>query len=372
MSPIQKKFDLGLLAITLALTGVGLLLVYSASQWEGSQASFGKQIIFAVLGIAAALGLSRLPSLWLRRASPVVYLFAVVVLALVLVPGVGQSAKGAQRWISLGALGAFQPSELAKLALILALAAFLDFCSRRQEDDLPARSFRNSLAGLMILAVPAGLVIVQPDLGTALTIAFIGMVQLFVGGFRLWWLALLGSGAAAALPHVLKEYQKDRLLIYLHPEHDPMGMGYSLMQSKTAIGSGGLYGHGWLGGPMSQTGFVPENWTDFIFTVVGEELGLIGGLGYLLLVAVMLLMLARAAFRSRTLFGSLVATGVLAWFGFQAVVNIGMTIGYAPVVGLPLPLASYGGTALGMNLLAVGVVLCVSEGRETQEEALER
>ena len=372
MITIQKKFDAGLLSITLALTGVGLLLLYSASQWEGSQASFAKQALFALLGTAGALALARLPSLWLRRAAPLVYLAATGVLALVLIPGVGMSAKGAQRWLSLGPLGAFQPSELAKLALILALAAFLDYCARAQECDLPASSYKNSLVGLMILGLPTGLVIIQPDLGTALTIAFIGMAQLFVAGFRVWWLLLLGSGAAAALPHVLKEYQKDRLLIYLHPEHDPMGMGYSLMQSKTAIGSGGIYGHGWLGGPMSQTGFVPENWTDFIFTVVGEEFGLIGGLGYLLLVGLLLFLVTRAAFRCRTLFGALVSAGVLAWFGFQVLVNVGMTIGCAPVVGLPLPLASYGGTALGTNLLAVGAVLCISEGRETQEEALER
>ncbi len=372
MMRVRKKFDSALWSITLALTAVGLLLVYSASQWEGSQASFLKQALFALMGTVGALALSKMPSLWLRRASPVVYLVATGVLGLVLLPGVGMSAKGAQRWLSLGPLGAFQPSELAKLALILALAAFLDYRGRAQETDLPARFGRNALTGLIIIGVPTVLVIVQPDLGTALTIAFIGMVQLFVAGFRSWWLLVLGSSAGAALPHVLKEYQKDRLLIYLHPEHDPMGMGYSLMQSKTAIGSGGLYGHGWLGGPMSQTGFVPENWTDFIFTVVGEEFGLIGGLGYLLLAGLLLFLLTRAAFRSRTLFGVLVSTGVLAWFGFQVVINSGMTIGYAPVVGLPLPLASYGGTALGTNLLALGAVLCISEGRETQEEALER
>lgn len=338
------RVDLPLLVATLALFMVGWLALNSVDPERA-----GKQLVFAGAGLALGVVAALLgPRKWLKLAAPL-FILALVMLGLVMIPGLGQSAKGAQRWLALGSL-TFQPSEFAKLALIVALAALL----------APGATRTRSLAALGLSGLAFVLIALQPDLGTALVLAAICGVMCFVAGVSPVLLAGLVTVALAVLPYVLKAYQRDRLLIFLHPEVDPQGLGYNLSQSRTAIGSGGWLGHGLGAGPMTQHGFVPENWTDFILTAIGEEMGLLGCLGFLALAIILSFCLARAALRSQDAGGRLLATGVFTMLVFQFLVNMAMTTGAAPVVGIPLPFASYGGTAIMVNLIAVGSVAGVS------------
>jgi len=338
------RVDLPLLVSTLAVFCLGWLALSSVDPDRAA-----KQAAFASAGFALAVPAALLgPRRWLKLAAPL-FLTALVLLGLVMVPGLGQSAKGAQRWLSLGGFS-FQPSEFAKLALIVALSALL----------APGATRARSLGALGISGAAFVLIALQPDLGTALVLAAICGVMCFVGGVSPAVLAGLITVALAVLPYVLKDYQRDRLLIFLHPDVDPQGLGYNLSQARTAIGSGGWLGHGLGAGPMTQHGFVPENWTDFVFTAMGEEMGLLGCLGFLTLAAILCGCLARVALRSNDPGGRLLVTGVLTMLVFQFLVNMAMTTGAAPVVGIPLPFASYGGTALMVNFLAVGIAAGVS------------
>ncbi len=350
--------DYPLLSSALGVSGLGYLALLSATRWSGAQADPDRQALFLVLGWSLALLLAcGHHRLWQKLSVPV-YGASLATLGAVLLPGVGQSANGAQRWISLGPLGAFQPSEFAKLAVVLALAAFL--ARQSDEEGRPAGRLKTLLGAFLIAGLPFLMIAAQPDLGTALVVVAICLVMVFVAGASPWLLGGLIASGLAIIPHFLKDYQRDRLLIFRQPELDPMGMGYSLVQSKTAIGSGGVYGKGLFQGHMTQHGFVPENWTDFVFSVIGEELGLLGCAGFLVLFGLLLLSILRAAHLSPDLFGSLVASGVATMLAFQLVVNVAMTIGLAPVVGLPLPLASFGGSALLTNLTALGIVAGVT------------
>jgi rod shape determining protein RodA len=211
-----------------------------------------------------------------------------------------------------------------------------------------------------LAAIPFALIAAQPDLGTSLVIVACCAIILFQGGGNTIYLAGVLFAGLGALPFVLKEYQRDRLLSFLHPDLDPAGNGYNLIQSETALGSGGLLGKGLFHGPMSQHGFVPENHTDFIVTVVGEELGVVAVLGLLFLFFLMLLSLMRVLSRCEEPFGALLVTGVMALFAFQVVVNMGMTMGLLPVVGIPLPFCSYGGSAMITNFAALGLASSVA------------
>lgn len=338
------RVDVPLLASTAALCLVGWLALHSAGSGEA-----WRQLAYAVGGGTLALVAAFTNPARTRRLAWPLYLLSLGLLALVMVPGVGQSAKGAQRWLSLGPVG-FQPSELAKLALIVILARVL----------APGATRLRVLLALILSGVSFVLIALQPDLGTALVLGAICLVTLFVGGVSPVVLAGLVTVALAVIPYGLKEYQRNRLLVFLHPEVDPRGLGYSLTQSKTAIGSGQWMGHGLHAGHMTQHGFVPENWTDFIFSVMGEEMGFLGCAGFLALALLLCGCLLKVAWQSRDRFGQLLTTGVLAMLGFQFLVNMAMTTGAAPVVGIPLPFASYGGSALVVNLVSVGLVLAVS------------
>ncbi|MCA9792737.1 MAG: rod shape-determining protein RodA [Candidatus Eremiobacteraeota bacterium] len=367
--PVLLCQDYPLYTCALGVSVLGWLALVSATRWSGAEAEPSRQGLFLFIGWSLALICGCLDYGWLRKLSIPAYLACLASLAAVMVPGIGQSAKGAQRWIALGPLGAVQPSEFAKLVVVIVLAALL--AARSDEEGRPASSLKTLVLTFVAMGVPFLLIAAQPDLGTALVLVAVCFVMVFVAGASPVVLGALIASGVAALPHVLKEYQKDRLLIYRNPEHDPMGMGYSLVQSKTAIGSGGIFGKGLFAGHMTQHGFVPENWTDFIFTVLGEELGLIGCLGFLALFAMLLVCTIRAAHLAHDLFGALLCAGVATLLSFQLVVNVAMTIGLAPVVGLPLPLASYGGSALLTNLCAVGVVASVtatSRRRKSAEE----
>lgn len=280
---------------------------------------------------------------WRRLAWP---LYAVTLLSLAAVLAVGTSVNGAQRWVSLGGLGTFQPSELAKFATIVVLAAL--FAEKL--------SWKRLLLAVLVVSGPFLLILVQPDLGTALVITVLGAVMAYVAGLNGTLLFAVGGLGMAALPLVLKEYQRDRLMVFVNPDIDPAGMGYQLVQSQTAIGSGGFWGKGLHLGHMTQHGFVPENWTDFIFTVVGEELGFLGAIGLLLCYALLFLLIVRAAYLAPDRQGSLLAIGFGTLLIFHVFVNIAMTIGLAPVVGIPLPFGSYGGTAIIVNMAGLGIV----------------
>jgi rod shape determining protein RodA len=350
-----RRLPLGLFAAGLALCALGWLMVYSATGQtvvKGSDA--WRQAFYIVVGMGLMVGLSLLDYRWLRKVAVPIYLINLAMLMAVALPGIGHSAKGAQRWISLGPMGTFQPSELAKLLLIITLCCWL---ARRAEITHGQVSDPLTLiVSLLHVGILFVLIMLQPDLGTAMVLVAVMTVLLFVIGMSPIYLAGMLTAGLALVTVALKGYQRDRLLIYLYPEADPLGMGYSLIQSKTAIGSGGLWGKGLFAGNMTQHGFVPEHMTDFIFAVVGEELGLLGAVGLILLYALLLWLILRIAVKASDRFGMLLCTGVLAMIGFHVFVNIGMTIGLMPVTGVPLPFISYGGSAILTNLMALGLV----------------
>ena len=286
-------------------------------------------------------------------------LACVLALALVLLPGIGQTVNGSQRWLSLGPLGSWQPSEFSKLALILILA--------RVYQGRPGRppGWGSFLLAGGCTAIFFGLIAKQPDLGTALVLGAIFFGMSWVAGAPALGLFGLVAGGLAAAPFVLHDYQKNRLLIFLHPETDPRGLGYHITQSQLAIGSGGLVGQGLGQGALSQNGFVPENWTDFVFSVIGEELGLLGSWGLLLLAALLAAQLLRVTWHCKDRYEALVSSGVCTLLGFQGLVNLSMTVGLAPVVGIPLPFCTYGGSAMLINLVAVGLIMGSSQAEST-------
>ncbi|MEK6536109.1 MAG: rod shape-determining protein RodA, partial [Actinomycetota bacterium] len=273
---------------------------------------------------------------------------------------VGAEAKGSTRWIPLGFFN-LQPSEVAKVGMIVVLAAFL---SERPRGELETRT---TLSALGIAAIPVFLVFIQPDFGTALVLASLTVALLFLQGTRWLHFGVMFAAVSGALLmmlkvlpvigiQILKPYQIDRLLVFLHPEHDPGGSGYHLLQSKIAIGSGMMAGKGLYQGTQTQLNFLPEHHTDFIFSVLGEELGFIGIAVLLALYVLVIWRGLRIAIISGSLFGSLIAGGVVSMLLFQVFVNIGMTIGIMPITGIPLPFVSYGGSSLVVNLLAIGLL----------------
>jgi len=348
----RLHIDLPLLLLLFALTGYGLFVLYSASgQDMGAVLRQSKYfgVAYFVMFAAAQIGLPRY-----TRWAPWLYLVGVVLLLGVMFFGVG--AKGAQRWLDLGGFR-FQPSEVMKLLVPMAVACFL------AERRLPPR-FGVILLGLLIVVVPAALILQQPDLGTALLIAASGLFVLFLAGIG--WRYIFGAvvlAAASAWPawqYVLKEYQKQRILTLLNPESDKLGAGWNIIQSKTAIGSGGWLGKGWTSGTQSQLDFLPESHTDFIIAVLAEEFGL---RGVLLLLALYLLILGRGfwiGYQAQTSFGRLMAGSLTLTFFVYVFVNMGMVAGLLPVVGVPLPLVSAGGTALVTLMAGFGILMAVS------------
>ncbi|MFA9462116.1 rod shape-determining protein RodA [Thiohalorhabdus methylotrophus] len=351
---IWRRFDWPYFLPILGLATVSLIVLYSAGEQDpglviGQALRFG--VAFLVFFLVAAI-----PPRLLSLLAP--YFYVGVLLLLVLVPFVGTTGMGAQRWIVVGPL-TLQPSELAKLVLPMTLAAFLS-----HQDYPPSPGVL--ISSLVLIALPTGLIMIQPDLGTSVLIAASGLVILFLAGTPWWFFASLGTLALAAMVpawHMLHDYQRQRLLGFLNPEADPYGAGYHITQSKIAIGSGGLTGKGWLNGTQAQLDFLPERHTDFIFAVLSEEFGLIGGLVLLTLYLVLTLRGLVIAFRSREMYNRLVAAGISTMFFFYVVINIGMTSGLLPVVGVPLPLVSYGGSSLVALLAGLGLVMGISMRR---------
>ena len=341
-----------LVAAALLVTAFGIVIIQSAGL-HTDPGEYRKQILYAILGIGVMILFSRIDYRDLAKWAPAMYVVIVLLLAFILRGG--HSSHGAQRWISLGPLGTFQPSEPAKLILSISIAWVM--CKGEYT------KLTEMWKPLLMVAIPALLVAKQPDLGTALVFMAIMSAQLFFG-LPKWQhfaaYALAGAAAAAfaiETKYILKPFQKARLLIFLNPKADPQGAGYNLNQSKIAVGSGGWFGRGLHHGTQTQLNFVPEHSTDFIFTVVGEELGFVGTLLLLASYGLLLFGGILAIVSARDRFGFLLAGGIVSMFAFHIIVNIGMTIGIMPITGIPLPFLSYGGSAVLTDFAAIGVLL---------------
>ncbi len=346
-----------LVAVLLVIGLIGYGMLYSAGGGSHGPWAWKHGVRLAVgLPLMVALALVDL-RLWFRLS----YLFYGGVLAmLAAVDVLGEINKGAQRWLDLG-LVQLQPSELMKVALVMALARYFHSAYL---DDL--RRVAVLVPALLLILVPCGLVLVQPDLGTAATLLISGTAMLFMAGVRIWKFVAVGALGAGALPVLwgnLHDYQRQRVFTFLDPEADPLGAGYHIIQSKIALGSGGLWGKGFLHGTQAQLSFLPEKQTDFAFTMLAEELGLVGSVTVLgLFLAVLLLGLAIAA-RAPSQYARLLAIGVVMNLFTYVAINVSMVTGLIPVVGVPLPLISYGGTAMLTLVCSLGLLLCADVNR---------
>ncbi len=362
----MTHYDFFILILVLIILGLGVSSIYSVTQSlplpTGKVPLYVKQTYWIFLGVFAFLLV-----VWIdyheiaRLAYP---LYGVTLLLLVMVLLIGPVIQGSQRWISLG-LFAFQPSELLKVALLLTL-------SRYFSDYYPkgCLSLRQLIPPLLILLIPALLVLKQPDLGTALAISSIFFTLIFVLGFRSRFLIYSSLSLGMLFPFLwqffwshLRDYQKDRILTFLNPTSDPMGSGYHVIQSKIAIGSGGLLGKGFMKGTQSQLKFLPEGHTDFIFSVFSEEWGWFGILFLFLLFVLVVGWGIDIATKAKDLLGMLLAAGVVGLISFYFLVNVGMTLGVMPVVGIPLPLMSYGGTSMVTTLALLGLLVNIKMRR---------
>ncbi len=349
-----RKFGWPLATAGVLIALVGILCVRSAALHAPSAAGEPhKQILYLMLGIPAMLCVSLIDYRTWQRWAPSLYVVNLLLLLFILRGG--HSAMGAQRWISLGALGTFQPSEPAKVIVAIALAAVLSRGTYQNLQDL--------WKPLLTVAIPALLILKQPDLGTSLVLLAILTVELYfalprLGDFGIYVLGLLVVGAAALGTNaVLKPFQRARLFVFLNPRADPQGAGYNLDQSKIAVGNGEWFGRGLYHGTQTQLNFVPEHSRDFIFTVLAEEWGFAGACALLALYAAVLYGGVRAMLAARDRFGFLLASGLVGMLFFHVLVNLGMTIGIMPITGIPLPFMSYGGSAMLTDFVAIGILL---------------
>ena len=347
----------------LALSIIGIILVYAATRdWfaannQDPEYYLKRQLINVVIGIALAYGATLVDYRVLRAYTPILWGIGVLGLTAVLIPGLGSVVNGARSWISLPGGFQIQPAELAKLTIIVGMALIL----AEREAGEKGPSDRQVLYSLVVAAVPILLIVLQPDLGTVLIISAAVVSIIAISGARLRWvIGLLVVGISGAYIAVasgeVSDYQLNRLRSFIDPYADPQASGYQLRQARITIGSGGFLGKGLFDGPQTNGRFVPEQQTDFIFTVSGEELGFLGSSFILLLYATILMRGFAIAKRTNDLFGRLVTMGVVAWFSFQIFQNIGMTMGLMPMTGVPLPFLSYGGSSMFANMIAIGLL----------------
>jgi len=341
------------LALVTAVSGIGVAALYSVS--GGSFDPWAERQIYRFcFGMALLLMVALTDiTVWMRAAFP---LYVAALLMLIAVPVIGLETGGAKRWLGYGEWS-FQPAELMKIALVLALARYYHW--------LGPRRISNPIALLMPLAMIAGpvaLVIAQPDLGTAVLFAVVGVGLLFLAGVN-WFYFLAGLiGVLSAIPFLwqrLHDYQKARILTFVDPDRDPLGAGYHILQSKIALGAGGVSGKGFMQGTQSQLNFLPEKHTDFIFTMFAEEMGFIGAMSLLVLYLLMMLFILYMTMRSKSTFGRLLASGIGITLFVYIFINVAMVMGLVPVVGVPLPLVSYGGTSMLTVMFGLGLVLNV-------------
>ena len=352
LRPRLARFDVPLLCALVLLAGVGLLGAYST----GGESLLYRQLVRLAVGSGIMIALAHVEPGYYARWAP--WFYAAALAALVAVFVLGSSAKGAQRWLAAGGLQ-FQPAEVAKITTPLMVAAFL----AKRGGALRLSVVLGAIAFIML---PVLLIGYQPDLGTAVIIVVAGAGLLFIAGMS--WRLVISFAAAgvASAPFAwywMKDYQRERIITFLDPERNPLGAGYQVFQSKIAIGSGGLYGKGWLNGTQSQLDFLPERSTDFVFAVLAEEFGLLGVMVMLVLAGIVIFRGLWIAGQSQEPFGRLVAAGLVLSFFMHVFVNVSMVSGLLPVVGLPLPLISYGGTSLVATMAAFGIVMSMFSHR---------
>lgn len=358
-SPIKSErhllnIDPALMGALIILCGIGLVVLYSAT--SGEMGAITRQSIRFGLGLVALIFLAQIPSKQLSNWSP--WLFALGLALLLVVMAVGYSGKGAQRWLDLGVFR-FQPSEVMKIFLPMMIAWYF------RDKHMPP-SLTQIFVALVLIAIPVGLVVRQPDLGTAILIMFSGIFVIFLAGITWRLLAVFSGLALACMPlfwFYLHDYQRQRILTLLNPESDPLGTGYHIIQSKIAIGSGGVYGKGWLNGTQSQLDFIPERTTDFIFAVFSEEFGFLGVAVLLFLYSFIVMRGLSIAVSAKDTYSRLLAGSLSLSFFAYFLVNIGMVCGLLPVVGVPLPLISYGGTSAVTIMAAFGIVMSINSRR---------
>jgi len=349
-----RDFDYLMFFCMFAIFALGVICLYSASFQKGiliNKNFVTLQAIWMLVGLFFLSAILSTSYIVLADFAYPLYGISIVLLLAVLV--VGQTRYGAQRWLDLGFFDV-QPSELAKIGFIFALARHLSVknSSRYELKDL--------VVPFLLTGVPFLLILKQPDLGTSLIFLPILLAMLFVWGLRLRHLlvtVVLGAATAPLAWLFLREYQKKRLLVFINPNIDPLGAGYTIIQSKIAIGSGHLFGKGWLAGTQNQLNFLPERHTDFIFSVIGEEWGFIGASLLVLLYFIIITRGLETVEKTNNIFGKLLATGLVVMLGMQVLINIAMTMGFMPVVGLPLPFVSYGGSSLVTSMIVIGILL---------------
>ncbi|MDX2545430.1 rod shape-determining protein RodA [Streptomyces sp. WI04-05B] len=361
---LARRLDWPILLSALALSFMGAILVYSATR-NRTEINQGDQYYFLIrhlmntgIGFCLMIGTVWLGHRNLRTAVPILYGLSVLLILMVLTP-LGATVNGAHAWIVFGGGFSLQPSEFVKITIILGMAMLL--AARVDAGDKPYPDHRTVLQALGLAAVPMAIVMLMPDLGSVMVMVIIVLgVLLASGASNRWIFGLLGAGALGAVLiwqlGVLDEYQINRFAAFANPELDPSGVGYNTNQARIAIGSGGLTGTGLFHGSQTTGQFVPEQQTDFVFTVAGEELGFVGAGLIILLLGVVLWRACRIARETTELYGTIVAAGIIAWFAFQAFENIGMTLGIMPVAGLPLPFVSYGGSSMFAVWVAVGLL----------------
>lgn len=342
------------------LAAIGIVMLYSAANGSWRPWALNQLMRFAV-GVGVMLFFALIDIRLLLRYA---YLFYFATLFLLIVVEItGHVGMGAQRWINFGFFK-LQPSELMKIAIVLALARYFHTSSLQTIE-----SVKGIFPALIMVLVPAGLVIIQPDLGTGLMLLFTATAIFFVVGVQLWKFALLGVGAIICMPIAwafLRDYQKDRVLTFLNPERDPLGAGYHIIQSKIALGSGGVFGKGFLKGTQSHLNFLPEKHTDFIYTMLSEEWGMVGAVFVILINFCIIAYGYSFALKSSSYFGKVVAIGLTTNYFLYVSINTAMVLGLIPVVGIPLPLISYGGTVMLSIMASFGILLSVYINRHIQ------
>ncbi|MEU7037559.1 rod shape-determining protein RodA [Streptomyces sp. NPDC046237] len=359
-----RRLDWPILLSSLALSFLGSLLVWSATRGR-TELNQGDPYYFLFrhalntgIGLALMIGTIWLGHRTLRGAVPVLYGISILLILAVLTP-LGATINGAHAWIVIGGGFSLQPSEFVKITIILIMAVLL--AAKVDAGDQAHPDHRTVAKALALAALPMAIVMLMPDLGSVMVMAVIVLgVLLASGASNRWVLGLIGAGVAGAVAvtalGLLDEYQLNRFAAFANPELDPAGVGYNTNQARIAIGSGGLYGAGLFNGHQTSGQFVPEQQTDFIFSVAGEELGFLGGGLIILLIGVILWRACRIARETTELYGTIVAAGIIAWFAFQSFENIGMALGIMPVAGLPLPFVSYGGSSMFAVWVAIGLL----------------
>ncbi len=361
MDPLTRARSL-LFGSASILIAIGIVMIYSASAiyaldtMKDPNYFLVRHLVYLGIGSLIAWLASRINYQALRRHSKNILIAVIVLMVLVLIPHIGSSAGGARRWFKFMGFSV-QPSEFLKIALIFYMADFLE----RKKESLSDLK-HTVLPALFVLGVSAGLVLKQPDLGTAVTIAMVMLILFFAAGFPLKYLAGIVAVAIPGLLYAMlaKPYRRKRILAFFHPWDDPRGVGFQIIQSFLALGSGGLFGRG-LGGSQQKLFFLPESHTDFIFSIIGEELGFVGAGSVILLFLVFIFSGMVIVFRSKNYFSQILALGLVSLIGFEAVINIGVSIGALPTKGLSLPFISYGGSALLANMVALGLLINISK-----------